>query len=83
MTPSCDYCSFFYIIRHFMISGLKGAGVKDLTQYLMDQACNIFSPHFIHQQAIGSKQIYNIDHTCFSMKGKTEQCLIFRWSKPT
>ncbi|KAL9324869.1 hypothetical protein ACSQ67_005514 [Phaseolus vulgaris] len=25
--------------RHFMISGLKGAGVKDLTQYLMEQAC--------------------------------------------
>ncbi|KOM30405.1 hypothetical protein LR48_Vigan1340s000400 [Vigna angularis] len=24
--------------RHFMISGLKGAGVKDLTQYLMEQA---------------------------------------------
>lgn len=24
--------------RYFMISGLKGAGVKDLTQYLMDQA---------------------------------------------
>ncbi|TQD98363.1 hypothetical protein C1H46_015964 [Malus baccata] len=24
--------------RHFMISGLKGSGVKDLTQYLMDQA---------------------------------------------
>ena len=22
-----------------MISGLKGAGVKDLTQYLMEQAC--------------------------------------------
>ncbi|XP_061364774.1 GTP-binding protein ERG [Gastrolobium bilobum] len=24
--------------RHFMISGLKGAGVKDLTQFLMEQA---------------------------------------------
>ncbi|XP_019462262.1 PREDICTED: GTP-binding protein ERG isoform X1 [Lupinus angustifolius] len=24
--------------KHFMISGLKGAGVKDLTQYLMEQA---------------------------------------------
>ncbi|KAK7308624.1 hypothetical protein VNO77_42243 [Canavalia gladiata] len=24
--------------RHFMISGLKGAGVKDLTKYLMEQA---------------------------------------------
>ncbi|TKY44474.1 GTP-binding protein ERG [Spatholobus suberectus] len=24
--------------RHFMISGLKGAGIKDLTQYLMEQA---------------------------------------------
>ncbi|XP_031125727.1 GTP-binding protein ERG [Ipomoea triloba] len=24
--------------RHFMISGLKGSGVKDLTQYLMEQA---------------------------------------------
>ncbi|RDX97283.1 GTP-binding protein ERG, partial [Mucuna pruriens] len=24
--------------RHFMISGLKGVGVKDLTQYLMEQA---------------------------------------------
>ncbi|XP_045806523.1 GTP-binding protein ERG [Trifolium pratense] len=24
--------------RHFMISGMKGAGVKDLTQYLMEQA---------------------------------------------
>ncbi|KAM1045079.1 hypothetical protein ACFX2A_036944 [Malus domestica] len=29
--------------RHFMISGLKGSGVKDLTQYLMDQACELFS----------------------------------------
>ncbi|KAF7148926.1 hypothetical protein RHSIM_Rhsim03G0048000 [Rhododendron simsii] len=25
--------------RYFMISGLKGSGVKDLTQYLMEQAC--------------------------------------------
>ncbi|PON49294.1 GTP-binding protein Era [Trema orientale] len=28
--------------RHFMISGLKGSGVKDLTQYLMEQACASF-----------------------------------------
>ncbi|XP_024020161.1 GTP-binding protein ERG isoform X2 [Morus notabilis] len=27
-----------HITRHFMISGLKGSGVKDLTQYLMEQA---------------------------------------------
>lgn len=27
------------LFRHFMISGLKGAGVKDLTQFLMEQAC--------------------------------------------
>lgn len=25
--------------RYFMISGLKGAGVKDLSKYLMEQAC--------------------------------------------
>ncbi|KAJ0747479.1 putative GTP binding domain, P-loop containing nucleoside triphosphate hydrolase [Helianthus annuus] len=29
--------------RYFMISGLKGSGVKDLTQYLMEQACFFFS----------------------------------------
>ncbi|KAH7546060.1 hypothetical protein FEM48_Zijuj01G0160500 [Ziziphus jujuba var. spinosa] len=28
--------------RYFMISGLKGFGVKDLTQYLVEQACNTF-----------------------------------------
>lgn len=28
--------------RYFMISGLKGAGVKDLSKYLIEQACLLF-----------------------------------------
>lgn len=35
-------CLFVLSGRYFMISGLKGFGVKDLTQYLVEQACNTF-----------------------------------------
>lgn len=33
------------IIRYFMISGLKGSGVKDLSQYLMEQVRLCCSGH--------------------------------------
>lgn len=39
-----------------MISGLKGSGVKDLTQYLMEQACASFD--YAMNMLTFSKQTY-------------------------
>jgi hypothetical protein len=48
LSENCLWCleqlliAYFLILfcRHFMISGLKGYGVKDLTKYLMEQVCS-------------------------------------------
>lgn len=39
--------SVLFFCRYFMISGLKGSGVKDLVQYLMEQACLVLINHII------------------------------------
>ncbi|OWM85727.1 hypothetical protein CDL15_Pgr029150 [Punica granatum] len=47
--------------RYFMISGLKGAGVKDLTQYLMEQArANFFTheiPYTVEHRLVDWKEL--------------------------
>lgn len=40
LLPSQVFCNdACFCFRYYMISGLKGSGVKDLTQFLMEQAC--------------------------------------------
>ena len=54
-----------------MISGLKGYGVKDLTQYLMEQACSCTSIiiFFSNQFTVsGIRDLWNLFCCCMSLE---------------
>ncbi|VAI75267.1 unnamed protein product [Triticum turgidum subsp. durum] len=50
--------------RYFMVSGLKGKGVKDLVQYLMDQVL-IYSQHSVYPAKLSNSCIFfTCKHVC-------------------
>lgn len=64
-----SYCLLF--CRYFMISGLKGYGVKDLTQYLMEQACSCTTIIIFCSNQFtvsGIRDLWNLFCCCMSLE---------------
>lgn len=61
-------------LRYFMVSGLKGKGVKDLVQYLMDQVL-IYSRHSVYPAKLSNSCIF---FTCNMFVVKNKKILNFK-----